>query len=530
MRAWIAAAVIGLSCVGPSCIGSAFAQTRSSLDQAFEDAQLASAPGAGVALADGAARIAAANPALKAVFDAHRDAEARRRALETVLASLRAQGAPAADRARGVAADLEQATLTAADLRQHLDQAFPAFAELTDPAPLAVAQVQALLAPEEALVLVLPTGRGTYVWAVTQKTAVWRRSDITASEVEVAAFRLQTGLRTAGGRGAVDAARPGRSAGGFDRATAHALYRALWAPVEETLSDSRLVYVVVDGPLRSVPPGVLVTAAPSGDDRDPAALRATAWLERRHAFSMLPAVISLKAARRSTPGGGRGFVGFGDVDTQAYPEGTQPKAMAQLPGTRRELDGLARALGSPRRSIRLGDEATEAEVRRADFSRASVIAFATHALTGREEMSRPAQEPALVLTPPSRADGDDDGLLTASEAARLRLNADLVILSACDTGQDDPQAQGLNSLSRAFLYAGARALMVSNWRIRDDVAERLSVRTVTLARRNRQGVAYALHRAALEMMDDRSDPSFAHPSQWSSFSVVGDGAVRITGG
>ena len=525
MRAWIAAAVIGLSCVCP-----AYAQSPSSVDEAFKDAQLASAPGAGVALADGAARIAAADPALKSLFDAHRDAEARRRALETVLASLRAQGAPAADRARGVAVDLDQATLAASELRRRLDQAFPAFADLTDPAPLAIAQVQALLRPEEALVLILPTERGTYVWAITQGTAVWRRSDLTASGVEASASRLQAGLRTAGGRGAVDAARLGRTAGGFDRASAYALYRALWEPLEAALSHSRLVYLVVDGPLRSVPPGVLVTAAPSGDDRDPAALRGTAWLERRHAFALLPAVVSLKAARRADASNSRGFAGFGDADTRTYPEGSQPKSLAQLPGTRRELDGLAHALRSPRRAVRLGTGATEAAVRSADLSGASVVAFATHALPAREETPGVVREPALVLTPPLRPEGDDDGLLTASDAARLRLNADLVILSACDTGLDDPNAQGVNSLSRAFLYAGARALMVSNWRIRDDVAERLSVRAVTLARRNRQGVAYALQRAALEMMEDRSDPSFAHPSQWSSFSVIGDGAVRIGGG
>lgn len=522
MRLGFAAAIIGLS-----CIGSAVAQTPPSLEPAFEDAQLASAPGAGAALADGAARIAAADPALKSVFEAHREAEARRRALETVLASLRAQGAPAAERARGVAADLESASQAAADLRQRLDQTFPAFAELTDPAPLSVAQVQALLTPEEALVLILPTDRGAYVWAVTHNTAVWRRSDLTAGEIEAAAARLQSGLRPDGGRGAVDAARPGRATGGFDRGSAYALYQALWQPLEATLADRRLVYVAVDGPLRSVPPGVLVTAAPSGDDRDPEALRATDWLERRHAFALLPAVVSLRAARRATRKAGRGFAGFGDVDTQAYPEGSQPKGLAPLPGARRELAGLARALGRPGRVVRLGDDATEAAVRRTDFSQAAVIGFATHALSGREAPSGMTREPALVLTPPLLSNEDDDGLLTASEAARLRLNADLVILSACDTGEDDPQAQGLNSLSRAFFYAGARALMVSNWRIRDDVAERLSVRTVTLARRNREGVAYALHRAALEMMQDRSDPSFAHPSQWSSFSIVGDGAVRI---
>ncbi len=525
VRLWIAAVLIGLACIRP-----AFAQTRSPRDTAFEDAQLASAPGAGLALADGAARIAAADPDLKSLFESYREVEQRRRALETVLASVRAQGAPAADRARGVAADLERATVEAAASRSRLDQVFPAFASLTDPSPLSIAGVQALLKPDEALVLILPTERGTYVWAVTQATAVWRRSELTAADVAATASRLQAGLRATGGRGAVDAARPARSSGGFDRAAAYSLYQALWSPIEGTVSRSQIVYLVVDGALRSVPPGVLVTAPPLGEDRDPAALRATAWLQRRHAFAVLPAVASLKAVQRPKVGDSRGFVGFGDADTTAYPEGSTPKALAILPGARRELEGLARAMGSSRRALRLGDQASEAAVKAADLSGTSVVAFATHALPRRDETDGKTLEPALVLSPPLQSEGQDDGLLTASEAAQLRLNADLVILSACDTGEDDPEALGLNSLSRAFFHAGASALMVSNWRIRDDVAERLSVQTVNLAHRNRISVAQALQRASLAMLEDRSDPSFAHPSQWSAFSLIGNGAVRLNGG
>ncbi len=519
MRFVVLAALLGLAWACP-----AYAQDRSPLEIALEDAQLAGAPGAGLALADGAARIAANDPGLRDAFEAHRAAEQTRRALETVLATLRSQGAPAAERARGVAADLDRATAVAQTSRDRLDRVYPAFGDLTDPTPLSVAQTQALLKPGEGLVVILPTNRATYVWAVTADSAVWRRSDLTAAEIATDAARLQAGLSGVGGRGAVDAARPARSGTGFDRATAYRLYQALWAPVTDSLAGVHTLYLVVDGPLRAVPPGVLVTAAPTGDDRDPNALRATAWLQRRYAFALLPTVTSLRAVQRTVAGDSRGFAGFGDADTAAYPAGSTAKALAPLPGAGRELRALSRAMRSGGRSLKLGGAATEAAVKSAPLSDVSVVAFAMHALPMKE-----GEEPALVFTPPAEPQGEDDGVLTASEAAQLRLKADLVILSACDTGQDDPQALGVNSLSRAFFYAGARSLLVSNWRIRDDVAERLSVRTVTLAQRSHAAVADALQRASLEMMDDRSDPSFAHPAQWAAFSVLGDGAVRLPG-
>ncbi|MDB5420321.1 MAG: hypothetical protein JWR59_268, partial [Brevundimonas sp.] len=119
------------------------------------------------------------------------------------------------------------------------------------------------------------------------------------------------------------------------------------------------------------------------------------------------------------------------------------------------------------------------------------------------------------------------GFLTASEAAQLRLAANLVILSACDTARDDPDASAINSLSRAFFHAGARSLLVSNWRIRDDVAARLSTDTLAIARRDGVILAEAARRSALRMLSDRSDPTFSHPAQWAAFSVLGDGSVTF---
>lgn len=153
-----------------------------------------------------------------------------------------------------------------------------------------------------------------------------------------------------------------------------------------------------------------------------------------------------------------------------------------------------------------------------DLSSTSVIAFATHGLLSGELSG--LAEPALVLTPPDAASPDDDGLLTASEIAELRLSTDWVILSACNTAGTDgrPDAEGLSGLARAFLYAGARSILVSHWPVRDDAAARLT--TGTLSRIGEDatiGRSQALRQAMLSLMEDENDQS--RPS-------IGVGAVH----
>ena len=131
-----------------------------------------------------------------------------------------------------------------------------------------------------------------------------------------------------------------------------------------------------------------------------------------------------------------------------------------------------------------------------------------------------------MLTPPDQPSALDDGLLTASEAAELKLSADWVVLSACNTAAGDgtPGAEGLSGLARAFLYAGARSVLVSHWPVRDDAAGELTTRAIALLSDHPEiGRAEALRRSMLELMARNDDPSFAHPSAWAPFVVVGDG-------
>jgi CHAT domain-containing protein len=132
----------------------------------------------------------------------------------------------------------------------------------------------------------------------------------------------------------------------------------------------------------------------------------------------------------------------------------------------------------------------------------------------------------LILSPPEVASDEDDGYLSASEVASLNLDADWVILSACNTAAGAaPNAEALSGLARAFIYAQARALLVSHWAVDSDATVKLVTGAVReLSRDGKVGRAEALRRAMLALVD-KGAPHEAHPSYWASFVVVGEGGA-----
>lgn len=539
MRAWMAAVALGTA----AAAAPAAAQTRAELyDGAFRDAQMATGSRTALALSRSAARLAAGDPELASLIRLRHEAgeaSARAEAAE-VAARAAASPDPVTVAAATDAAALARASLAAADAS--LAARSPGYVQLTGIAPLPLAEAQALLAPDEAIVMIHATPAHTYVFAVTARRSTWARADIGAVALAGEVKALRAALDPAGAlRAGEDASGDVRQIGGsgFPRARAHALYTRLWAPIAATIGTAATVYVVADGALGALPLAVLPTARPRGSDADPGAMRTTRWLARRHALVTLPSPGSLRALRagEARGRGGKPFAGFGDPALDGAPSLAAPrsfasladgagdvsvrvKAMPRLPESRRELDAMAKALGAGAGSVVTGGAATEAAVAAAPLDDVAVVAFATHGLLAGE--IGPVAEPALVLTP---ADGDD-GLLTASEAAALRLSADWVVLSACNTAAADGSAggEGLSGLARGFFSAGARAVLASHWRVRDDVAQALTVGT--LARWKAapaRGRARALQAAMLAMIDDRAHPERADPALWAPFVIAGEG-------
>lgn len=442
-----------------------------------------------------------------------------------------------------------------ASLQKILATEFPGYAALSNPLPVTAKELQALLSADETMVLFAVADKETYVFALTRESLDWKPVPLGAEALaqKVAVFRRGLDVSKA-----TDAS--GKSAL-FDLALANELYVTLLAPVETLTKDKRSLLVVPSGALTALPFHLLVTEKP------PAAIpekldgyRDAAWLLKRQAVSVLPSASSLKSLRAFARKdlGVKPMTGFGDplfnpalggdsdkraatksasrsVTTIAYTDFWQgagvdrarlAQALPQLPDTADELNAVAKDLGVAAADIHLGADASETTVKQAPLADYGIIYFATHGLVAGDVKG--VAEPSLALSIPSKASELDDGLLTASEVAQLKLNADWVVLSACNTiAGDKPGAEALSGLARAFFYAGARALLVSHWAVDSEAATRLTTSTFDLLKSNpKMGRAEALRQAMLRYLNDTSSPRYAYPALWGPFALIGEGAAR----
>ncbi len=213
---------------------------------------------------------------------------------------------------------------------------------------------------------------------------------------------------------------------------------------------------------------------------------------------------------------------------------TDTRALRQLcplPDTAYELKCVAKTMGADQDKIFLQGRATESQVKQANkagqLSQYRILHFATHGLLGwqAQTMLKGVAEPSLLMTPPDKATKLDDGLLSASEISKLNLNADWVILSACNTAMGNGKRfSGLSGLAKAFLYAGSRALLVSHWSVYSDAAVELTTHALSLQKRRPEtGRAEAMRQSMLALMGNKGHYMAGHPAVWAPFIVVGEG-------
>jgi CHAT domain-containing protein/Tfp pilus assembly protein PilF len=511
-------------------------------NEAFDAAQRAHETKAGAALSQMAARFGAGNDAIASVVRRQQDLRASLDSLDKRITS--ELGAPDGKRNDALIARLRAESARA---HQSLDETsaqiareFPAYAELSSPAPLSVVQTQALLKPDEALVSFFGMNDKSYVFAVTREGSVWRQIPLGNNAIGDQVSKLRLGL--------FDPA-PDATPKPFDLDASFDLYSALIGPVESAIAKKPKLLVVPTGALTSLPFHVLVTRKPdpavAPDDR----YRRAAWLLNDKAITVLPSVASLRALRvfAKPSHATKPFIGFGDPllqrsgggskrtasrsvqPYQSYYNGTSVDierlrtGLPALPETADELRAVAHDLGASDDDVKLGAAATVTQVTATPLEQYRVIDFATHGLIAGEIGG--LSEPALVLSLPDKPSADDDGLLTASRIAKLNLDADWAVLSACNTAAGDrPGAEGLSGLARAFFYAGARSLLVSYWPVETNAAFKLTTGAFAALRRNPQiGRAEAVRRSIQALIADRSSANNADPSTWAPFVLVGEG-------
>jgi len=499
-------------------------------------AQMAQISRAGIAVAALSARLAAGGGSRSEVIRERQDLVQQWQWLDGAL--VKAASRLPADRRSAEEASLRSAL---ADVSRRLDSLdariaaeFPAYGELSNPRPLTMDAARELIASDEALLVFLVTDDASWLW-------VLRHDDIALYRIAMGAKALAEEVTAL--RASLEPQRNPKLAP-FPAARAYALYQKLIGPAEPLLTGVHHLLIVPDGALQSLPMTILVTKPPQQDPERPEDHREIAWLARNYAVTVLPAVSSIRALREfgNAEHASAPFLGIGDplLNGKSGPttgtlvsffhgttaEVEEVRRLSPLPETAAELHTIAKTLGGSEADLLLGARASEPVLRQMPLDRYRVIEFATHGLVSGE--LKGLAEQALVLTPPAKASPDDDGLLTASKIATLKLNADWVVLSACNTAAGDGtrEAGGLSGLAKAFFYAGARSLLVSHWRAWSGATVKLTIGTFAeLASDPSIGRAEALRRAMMAMLDPQSSPEFAHPLAWATFVLAGEGGA-----
>lgn len=448
------------------------------------------------------------------------------------------------------------------EISEIISQRFPEYWDLIDPSPVELATVQASLATDEVLILIVPGYTATSIMAVARDEVRWASSGMTRFDIDRATTRL---LWDAGGNVVVPEATARRwlAEGGegfpFARGLAHKLYNELLLPVEELMEGKTRALFSVGGSLAALPLGVLVTEEPQGSDGSAQDLRETAWLAEKYAIIQMPTISSLQMLTRDRQRSARdvSFAGFGFPDFKGttalrgggrrgtalrtvtasdeikdLPLAEQVQRLPGLPGTKAELERIANDIGSDRVRLVLGEQATEAAVRDFDFRDTSIVSFATHGVMPSDISG--LEEAALAFTPVIGSDERNDGLLVSSEIASLSLLVDWVILSACNTAVDS--GTDVASLMDSFFFAGARSVIASHWPVADDASAVLISSTIRKWSENPQLTkAEALSEAMRTVRMDASHDGYnlqgeyatwAHPSVWAPFSIYGDADRR----
>jgi CHAT domain-containing protein len=435
---------------------------------------------------------------------------------------------------------------------------------MVDPKPATIARTQTLLKPHEVLLSWYFSDQEAYVWAVSKhepplfKAIPMGRTDM-AQRVAHLRLALDPAVST------ID------EIPAFDVRAAHDLYKQLLEPVASALKNKQVLMIVPHAELGQLPLSVLVTQQAPTSGSNPAQIlfsnyKLTAWLGQQIAIAQLPSVTALSALR-STPAGSpnrKNFIGFGDpffsrdqgqtaekvavaeaLSTRGAPlklrntpktSGVSSAELAllpRLPDTQEELQEVAKVFSAAPDDIWLNRKASVQNILKADLSNRKVVMFSTHGLIPGELDG--LTQPALALSSPEVTGDKDDGLLTMDMVLGLKLNADWVVLSACNTASGEGTgSEAVSGLGRAFFFAGAKALLVSNWPV-DSVAARLLM--TDLFRREQGAAGYApvaykaqaLQQAMMHLMAEggmweggRMKYSYAHPLFWAPFVMVGD--------
>jgi CHAT domain-containing protein len=408
-----------------------------------------------------------------------------------------------------------------------------------------LSQLQAALGADEAYIRFIFLDEGGYALMATPGSA--RVVKLTLNEAQ--ARQITDDLRASARL--VRLPDGGQALPQYRTTRSHELYRALFGDLRLNLQSTRRLVVEPAGPLFSVPFAALLTEplTPEGTARLNASggidYSGAAWLGRRASVELsvgAASFVRLRAATRRSEG--RPLLAFanpssatdaaGEAQTVGFArsalrssgsaldsrltatcttEAASLFALPALAASQTEAEAAVRAMG-PGGAVVAGGAFTDKAVKdRDDLDQFRTLLFATHA--GLPDRADCWPDPYLVTS--RGASADSDGVLETVEIADLDLNADLVVLSACDTAAGDGRGQALGGLAQSFIFAGSRGVIVSHWAVSSSGAAALSQALFERLGRG-ETAAVALAGAERSLMDQAA---MSHPYYWGAFTLVG---------
>ncbi len=490
-----------------------------------------------------AARVASGDGAITGLVRALEDTRRDLRATEAKVANLQAANAYVGQDKTDADARLALLQTQSDALETQLLSANPRYAQLVS-SEASLADLQKALKTDEVYLKVLLLNSRGYGLLVSKSVVKPYAIALTRGGGAAAAVRLRSSFEQE------DSLPP------FDIAKSYELFQQLFGPVSGELRAAKHLIYEPDGGLISLPVATMVTIDPSailaktapGKDPD---YRQVAWLGAKIDSTLVLSASSFMQSRAFAPSKAqRNFLGFADPstpkrsDNRAYSSVVRRSVsirstgrdvasvcentrlallqMPALPDTADEVREVGASIGGAKDDVIItGAAFTDDTVKaRTDLSDYKVLYFATHGLLPQPSACLP--EPALMT---SLGTGDSDGLLDTSEILDLKLDADLVVLSACDTGGSGGDAtttgmqgggEALGGLTRAVIYAGGRSLIVSHWSV-DSVATVRLMTGMFSAPSPTKGEAMMYAQVALQQSEQ-----FGHPYFWAPFTIVGD--------
>jgi CHAT domain-containing protein len=497
--------------------------------EAFQAAQYGQTGQTAALIAQATARLIAGDPKVADAIRAYQDRKHDFEQLEGERDRAVADGA-GSDRITAIDKKIEEAKQAQNEAEQAILSAAPQYLKAVEK-PATIDDVRATLAPNEAFVLFFVANEGSYGFVVRQNGTTFypiplKRLDITQI---INKLRDTTIVKPAG------IPTP-------DFAASYRLYSALFGPAEKELQGVDRISIAASGDLLRYPLEALVTQANATDNNGD--YRKVPFMVRQAALSYVPSpriLVNIRQAHNAS-GSLKSFIGFGDFQpaTAAQLAASFPpdrcrddlaalEALPRLPDTRTQVTTIAQQMGGGTAVV--GEEFTKQRLAQPDVGQYRIVLLATHAFL--PDSLRCFSEPAITVSVPPRAPNADPEFLRTEDIDQLKLNADLVALSACDTAGSGAVGESLSGLARSFFRAGARGLLVTHWPVVTGASVPLMIGTFG-AQGGARDSAQALRAAQLKMIDTAGSSTEApieisHPNYWAGFVLIGDGVRSGTG-